>query len=109
MKNFYDTDDIRSNPTARICEEEYKQAFISFCSLMCLIHNKKLNLANIFLLLLKHEKIMDLYKEVCQVDHDYEGLKMFLDYDNTLHKSKYIKKYLNLHHNNKKTRFHKSY
>ena len=103
---YDDTDDIRTNPSSRICEEEYKEGFLSFCSLMCLIHNKKLNLANIFLLLLKHDDIMNLYKDICFIENDYEALKQFLEYDSTLHKSKYIKKYLNLQ-NDKKTRFRK--
>jgi hypothetical protein len=32
---------------------------------------------------------------MCEFDSDFEGMKYFLDYDGSLHKSKYIKKYLN--------------
>ena len=32
---------------------------------------------------------------MCEFDSEYVALKTFLEYDNTLHKSKYIKKYLN--------------
>ena len=38
---------------------------------------------------------MDLYKRLCEFDTDYGALKCFLEYDSALHKSKYIKKYLN--------------
>lgn len=62
------------------------------------MHNKKLNLANIFLLLLKNEKIMKLYMNLCEFDNQYSALKSFFEYDSTLHKSKYIKKYLNSVH-----------
>ena len=87
--------DIKADPTSRIKEEEFRQRFLTFCSLICIIHNKKLNLANIFLLLLKNERIMKLYMSMCEFDSAYNALKSFLEYDSTLHKSKYIKKYLN--------------
>ena len=62
---------------------------------MCIMYNKKLNLANIFLLILKEDKVGSLYKSICEFDSDFEGIKFFLEYDSSLHKSKYIKKYLN--------------
>jgi hypothetical protein len=48
------------------------------------------------LLLLKDQSIMKLYKLTCDMDNDYGALKHFLEYDSALHKSKYIKKYLNM-------------
>ena len=83
------------NPSVRLCEEELKDLFINFCTFLCIVHNKKLNLPNIFLLLLKEEKVKNLYKDMCDFDTDYEAFKSFLDHDSSLHKSKYIKKYLN--------------
>ena len=84
-----------TNPSIHLCDEELKDLFLNFCSFLCIIHNKKLNLPNIFLLLLKEDKINQLYKDMCDFDTDYEAFKSFLDYDSSLHKSKYIKKYLN--------------
>lgn len=98
MNNFefeFEYSDVKSDPSSRLREEEFRHEFLCFCSLMCIIHNKKLNLANIFLLLLKNPKIMRLYMSVCEFDDQYSALKTFLEYDSTLHKSKYIKKYLN--------------
>ena len=95
MNNEFEFCEVKADPVARIKDEELRQNFLSFCSLMCIIHNKKLNLANIFLLLLKNEKIMKLYMSMCEFSSPYAGLKSFLEYDSTLHKSKYIKKYLN--------------
>ena len=91
----FEYSDITADPSSRLKEEEFREGFLCFCSLMCIIHNKKLNLANIFLLLLKNEKIMRLYMSICEFDNEYSALKTFLEYDSTLHKSKYIKKYLN--------------
>ena len=98
MNNFefeFEYCDIKADPSSRLKEEEFRQGFVCFCSLMCVVHNKKLNLANIFLLLLKNQKIMNLYMSICEFDSEYSALKSFLEYDSTLHKSKYIKKYLN--------------
>ena len=91
----FEYSDVKADPSSRLKEEEFRQDFLCFCSLMCIIHNKKLNLANIFLLLLKNKTIMNLYMNMCEFDNEYMALKTFLEYDNTLHKSKYIKKYLN--------------
>ena len=83
------------DPAFNICDREFKSSFIDFCSLVCILHNKKLNLANIFLFVLKESKGMDLYMQMCDFDNEFEALKNFLQYDTSLHKSKYIKKYLN--------------
>ena len=83
------------DPTFNIKDEEFKTEFIRFCSLICLLHNKKLNLANIFLFVLKESTGMKLYKACCDFDTDFEAVKCFLQYDGSLYKSKYIKKYLN--------------
>lgn len=95
MEEEYEYTDITSDPSSRLCDQEHRQYFLCFCSLMCILHNKKLNLANIFLLLLKNKKIMALYMNICEFDNVYSALKSFLEYDGTLYKSKYIKKYLN--------------
>ena len=91
----FEYSDVKADPSSRLKEEEFRQDFLCFCSLMCIIHNKKLNLANIFLLLLKNKKIMKLFMSMCEFDSEYDALKTFLEYDTTLHKSKYIKKYRN--------------
>ncbi len=91
--NYYNR--IEQVPSARISDKEINSLFIKFCTLTCILYNKKLNLANIFLLILKEEKISALYKSIFEFDTDFEGIKFFLDYDSSLHKSKYIKKYLN--------------
>ena len=98
MNNFdfeFEYSDVKPDPRSRLKEEEFRHEFLCFCSLMCTVHNKKLNLANVFLLLLKNKRIMNLYMSMCEFDSEYIALKTFLEYDSTLHKSKYIKKYLN--------------
>lgn len=87
-----------ADPTRRIMNREFKTLFLCFCSLICILNNKKLNLANIFLLILKDESVLKLYKQICEIDTDFEAMKCFLEHDSALHKSKYIKKYLNSQH-----------
>ena len=84
-----------TDPSNNIVDLEQKNNFLKFCTLVCIIHNKKLNLANIFLLILQEKQIKKLYMEMCDFDTEMEALKSFFDFDSTLHKSKYIKKYLN--------------
>ena len=84
-----------ATPYSKIEDREFKSLFINFCSLISILNNRKVNLANIFLMLLKERKILQLYMTICEFDHEFEALKYFLEYDSSIHKSKYIKKYLN--------------
>jgi hypothetical protein len=76
-------------------KNELNHNFLCFCSFLCIINNKKLNLPNIFLLVLKNETYKSLLKYLLTIDNDYDLLKFFIDYDYTISKSKYISKYLN--------------
>ena len=76
-------------------KNELNHNFLCFCSLICIINGKKLNLPNIFLLVLKNETYKSLLKYMLTIDNDYDLLKFFIDYDCTISKSKYISKYLN--------------
>lgn len=89
-----------SDPLSVMYNGEFEHIFLSFCSFICIINNKKMNLANIFILLMSDESVRNLYKTITEIDNDYEALKSFLQYDQTLYKSKYIKNFLN---NNKLT------
>lgn len=81
--------------TTLIEARETEHNFLCFCSLMCILSGKKLNLPNIFLLLLKTPKYKQIVKTLLSIDTDYELVKLFVDYDPTLSKSKYISKFLN--------------
>lgn len=88
-------DTIRSNdPIEKTYHSEYRHQFLSFCTLCCMMKNKKLNLANIFLMLLQQPEMLVIFKDMCEIDSDYVALKKFLEYDISLHKSKYIKNFL---------------
>tara|TARA_R110000751_G_scaffold51268_3_gene112660 strand:- start:1600 stop:1893 length:294 start_codon:yes stop_codon:yes gene_type:complete len=83
------------NPVESTRSKETAHAFMGFCSFISIINNKKVNLPNIFILLLKDSKLRTLFKEIIDVDTDFEMVRLFLHYDPSLHKSKYIMKYIN--------------
>lgn len=76
-------------------KNENTHNFLCFCSLICTINGKKMNLPNIFLLVLKNDAYKILLKYMLTIDNDYDLFKYFIDYDATISKSKYISKYLN--------------
>lgn len=83
-----------NDPVAKINQKENIHNFLSFCSFVCLIKNKKMNLPNIFLVMLDDPFFMDMYKNICEIDTDYDACRRFLEYDPLLYKSKYIRNYL---------------
>lgn len=81
--------------TALIEKRETEHNFLCFCSLLCMLHGKKLNLPNVFLLVLKNVKYKHILKTLVSIETDFELFKLFIEYDPTLSKSKYISKFLN--------------
>lgn len=84
-----------------IDRRETEHIFKSLCSLLCIVYNKKLNLANILLLYLQNNDIRDLFKHSLSISSDFEAVRVFLDFDSCLYKSKYIMKFLNNKSNRK--------
>lgn len=82
-------------PSSAIIEDETEHILLSFCTFCTLLIGKKLSFQNIFLLVLKDPKYKAILKQVLDADSDYEIVKMFIDYDNTITKSKYVTKYIN--------------
>jgi hypothetical protein len=78
-----------------ISQKETEYYFLRFCSFICIINNKKLNLPNIFLLILKNAGYRSLFKELLCIETNYEVVETFIKYDPTLCNSKYLSKFLN--------------
>ena len=94
MSSFVKSSLSNTDPVEMAYDKEYEHLFLSFCSYVCIIKNKKLNLPNIFLFLLKEPPLREIFKMLCDVETDYDVLRCFLDHDSTLHRSKYIRNYL---------------
>jgi len=86
---------MNNTPLDRITDAESSHLFLSFCTFCALLGPKKINLANVFLLVLKEQKIRHLLVKYCDFKTEFDAIKYFLFFDSTLHKSKYIMKYLN--------------
>jgi len=83
------------NPSQSIIDRESEHILLSFCSFCTLLKGKKLSFQNVFILALQDEKLRVILKDLLGVDSNYEIVKLFLEYDPTITKSKYITKYLN--------------
>ena len=85
------------NPYTTLEKKDIVHKFLSLCSFVSVCENKKLNLANVFLLVLKNKKYRDLFKEILIIESNYDLVKLFLQHDPYLYKSKYITKFLKKH------------
>ena len=83
-----------TDPIRDIYDSEINEIIVNFCTYICISFNKKLNLPNIFILMLKDERYLNCFKTLADIDNNFEALRYFLDADPSLHKSKYIKKFL---------------
>jgi hypothetical protein len=59
------------------------------------LKGKKLSIQNVFIQTLQSEKLKTIFKEILNLETDFELVKVFLDFDPTISKSKYVTKYLN--------------
>jgi len=84
-----------ANPSQSIIDRESEHILLSFCSFCTLLRGKKLSFQNVFILILQDEKLRNILKDILGIDSTYEVVKLFLEYDPTITKSKYITKYLN--------------
>lgn len=86
---------VTINPSQSIIDKESEHILLSFCTFCTLLKGKKLSFQNVFILVLQDEKIRNILKDLLGVDSNFEIVKLFLEYDPTITKSKYITKYIN--------------
>lgn len=75
--------------------DEQEHNFLCFCSLICILNSKKLNLPNIFLMVIKNPIYKAVLSQILCIDNDFELFKYFIIYEPSLAKSKYVSKFLN--------------
>jgi len=80
---------------------EKEHAFNSFCSFISILNNKKMNYASILLTYIQDKKVRDFFKMLLDVDNDMAAIKLFLEHDMSLYKSKYVMKFINNKKNKK--------
>lgn len=83
------------DPSSDLIAEESNHLFLCFCTLVMNLKGKKLSIQNVFIQTLQSEKFRNIFKELLNLDTDYELVKVFLDFDPMIAKSKYVTKFLN--------------
>ena len=83
------------DPSSAIIEDESSHLFLCYCSFINNIKGKKLSTQNVFIETLNNEKYKKILKEILNLETDYEIVRVFLDYDNTIAKSKMVSKLIN--------------
>ncbi len=87
-----------------ISEKEHREKehiFNSFCSFISILNNKKMNYASILLSFINDLKVRDFFKKINNIDNDMVAIRLFLENDPTLYKSKYVMKFVNNKKNKK--------
>jgi hypothetical protein len=81
------------DPSLDIIEEETNHLFLCFCTFVNNLKGKKLSIQNVFVTTLQDEKLKIILKTILSLDSDQELVKVFLEYDPTIAKSKYVTKW----------------
>ena len=82
-----------SDPSSNLIEEEVNHLFLSFCTFVMNLKGKKLSIQNVFIQVLQSEKMMTIMKEILNLETDYELVKVFLEFDPSIAKSKYVTRF----------------
>lgn len=88
-------DNYEEDPIGSLYREDLEHTFYSFCSYVAMSNNKKMNIASIFIEVLKNDFLLDFYIKLCDYDNKYDAVRSFLTIEPSLQKSKYIKRYIN--------------
>lgn len=86
---------FEKSPLDELELSEYNELVIKFCVLVCLIKNKKMNYPSIFVTIISDDDLMDLYVEFCGFSSKREAVLQFLRFDESIIKSKFLKKVIN--------------
>lgn len=90
---------VSPSPSKSIIQNETEHLLLCFCTYCTLLKGKKISLQNVFILVLKEQKLRQILKDVLSVENNFELVKLFIDFDPSITESKYITKYLNSHKN----------
>ena len=66
------------NPYTLLEQKDITHKFLSLCSFVSVCENKKINLANVFLLILKEKKYRTLFKDILILESNFDLVKLFL-------------------------------
>tara|TARA_R110002110_G_scaffold10165_1_gene49869 strand:+ start:199 stop:498 length:300 start_codon:yes stop_codon:yes gene_type:complete len=90
---------ISPNPSKALMKEETEHLLLCFCTFCSLLKGKKLSLQNIFILVLQEKKLRNILKDLLTLETNFDVVKLFIDFEPSITKSKYITKFLNANSN----------
>jgi hypothetical protein len=90
------------DPSHNLIENESEHLFLCFCTFVMNLKGKKLSVQNVFVQTLQDEKLKNVMKTMMSLESDYELVRVFLDFDPTIAKSKFVTKWVNQSNKNKK-------
>lgn len=83
------------DPSSNLIEEESTHLFLCYCTFVMNMKGKKLSIQNVFVQTLESDKLKKIFREILNLETDFELVKVFLDFDPTIAKSKYVTKFIN--------------
>ena len=83
------------DPSTDLIADEQNHLFLCYCTFVNNLKGKKLSIQNVFVLTLQEEKLKNLLKLILTLDTDQEVVKVFLEQDSSVAKSKFVTKFLN--------------
>ena len=90
---------ISPNPSKALIKDETEHLLLCFCTFCSLLKGKKLSLQNIFILVLQEKKLRNILKDLLTIETNFDVVKLFIDFEPSITKSKYITKFLNANSN----------
>lgn len=82
------------NPSLELEEEETNHLFLCYCSFVNHLKGKKLSIQNVFVTTLQEDKLKTILKTILSLDSDQELVRVFLEQDASISKSKFVTKYV---------------
>lgn len=82
------------NPSLELEEEEQNHLFLCYCSFVNHLKGKKLSIQNVFVTTLQEDKLKTILKTILSLDSDQELVRVFLEQDASISKSKFVTKYV---------------
>jgi hypothetical protein len=86
---------IEASPVKDIEDTEFYDLLLNFSTYVCLLNNKKMNFPSIFVAIITDADIKECYMEFCGFDDEREALLAFMQVDDSVVRSKFLKKVIN--------------
>lgn len=90
------------DPSSAIIEDESNHLFLCYCTFVNNLKGKKLSIQNVFVATLQEEKLKNIFKTILSLDSDQELVRVFLEQDASIAKSKFVTKYVRSEHKKNK-------